>query len=263
MKKTRSVKLLVTVALVLALSMVANLGWAAPTVLPPSSNPYGKTYGEWEAIWWQWELVAPVNQDPVSDTTGKYAYANQPPGPVFFLAGTFGGGPVVRNVSVPAGKAFFFPVSNWILTNPEDVPAGEPDPLTWMKSLLNSVFDPIPAADLVAVVDGVTVQNYRFQSDPFHLNLPPDCASVTSWLSLQGLPYQPGDHYPNVSDGYWVMLAPLDAGLHEITINYPADKNRSYIDVTYKLSVVPLPSTLLLLGSGFIGLLGIRRCRRQ
>jgi hypothetical protein len=42
-------------------------------------------------------------------------------------------------------------------------------------------------------------------------------------------------HYPNVSDGYWVMLAPLSTGPHVIEIMYPADG--SSVNVTYSLTV--------------------------
>jgi hypothetical protein len=258
MKSASAMKSLVAVTLALALSMVmiASLAWAVnphpgfvppnsssanlnPGVLPPNSHPFGKTYGEWGAAWWQWETLATLAENPVLDTTGEYASLHQS-GPVFFLAGTFGPPPVVRNVTISAGKALFIPISNWVLTYPEDVPSNisKEDAEAWMRETLNSVFNGIPDTDLIVRVDGVAVENptkYRAQSSAFSMYFPPDCASVTSWSSLQGVPYQAGKHFPNISDGYWVMLAPLSIGHHKIEIKYPEDG--SYVNVTYNLTV--------------------------
>lgn len=138
MKKKRVVKSIGAMVLALALVMAANLAWANNvTVLPPESYPYGMTYGQWGALWWQWELQAPVNKDPISDTTGAYG-GNQPSNSVFFLAGSFGGGHIERKITVPVGQALFFPLYNGVLTYTEDVPAGlNPiDAEVWMRNTL-------------------------------------------------------------------------------------------------------------------------------
>jgi hypothetical protein len=152
------------------------------------------TYGAWEGVWWQWALKAAIDANPILDTTGEYAGTNQS-GQVFFLAGTFGGGALVRTVDVPAGKALLIPIVNWILTYPEDVPAGltPEDAEAWMRQTLNDTLNPMVAADLLCTVDGVAVLNllmYRAQSAAFDVYLPADGASVTDWLSYQGVPYQ-------------------------------------------------------------------------
>src|SRR5262249_33125691 len=59
-----------------------------PGVLPPSSNPYGRSYGEWGAAWWQWALSLPLSESPLNDPTGAHIAAGQS-GPVWFLSGTF------------------------------------------------------------------------------------------------------------------------------------------------------------------------------
>ncbi len=241
---SRLSKGVLAVALVLALATGANLAWAInpnPGVIPPNAKPYGMSYGEWEGPWWQWEVRAPATQDPVSDSTGAYANINQS-GPVFFLAGTWTGGgtPIVRTVTAPAGKAFLIPLYNGVLTYPEDVPVSvsQQDAEAWMRDFLNSLLAPVDTAELVCKVDGGAVKNpqlYRFPSPVFSLYFPPDCASVTSWLSWQGVPYQAGEHPLNVADGYWVMLTPLPAGNHEIQIKYP--KDGSSLNVIYHLTV--------------------------
>jgi hypothetical protein len=240
MSRRMTALLVIVLALTLALSASPALAINPnPGVLPPNSHSHGMTYAEWGAAWWQWELKATIDANPALDTTGQFALLNQS-GSVYFLAGTFGGA-VERTVTIPTGKALFLPISNWVLTYPEDVPAGYdiPEAEKWMKDMLNQTFDGVKNEDLVCLVDGVAVQNpkmYRAQSEPFRLFLPPDCASVTTWYTLQDtnqtVHYTAGWHYPNISDGYWVMLAPLSAGKHTIVIKYG-----SYLNVIYHLTV--------------------------
>src|ERR1051325_2933921 len=83
-----------------------------PGILPPGSSAYGHSYGEWAALWWQWVLAIPADENPLTDTTGEFCDVGQA-GPVWFLAGTFGSS-VERSCTIPAGKAIFVPVHNWI-----------------------------------------------------------------------------------------------------------------------------------------------------
>jgi hypothetical protein len=41
-----------------------------PKVLPLDSSPFGNTYGEWSARWWQWVMAIPAATNPNLDTTG-------------------------------------------------------------------------------------------------------------------------------------------------------------------------------------------------
>src|ERR1700736_2743901 len=61
-----------------------------PSVFAPGSKPYGLSYGGWSARWWQWLLPIPPALNPNLDTTGVNCAQGQA-GPVWFLAGTFGG----------------------------------------------------------------------------------------------------------------------------------------------------------------------------
>ncbi len=79
-------------------------------VLPLDSSPYGNTYGEWSARWWQWTLAIPAATNPNLDTTGENCAEGQS-GQVWFLAGSFGG-TFERACPVPTGKALFFPILN-------------------------------------------------------------------------------------------------------------------------------------------------------
>src|SRR5687768_9033242 len=70
------------------------------------SRPFNVTYNDWTAKWWQWALSIPSSVNPAGDTTGQYCDQKQD-GPVWFLAGTFGG-PAERTCTIPEGKAIFF-----------------------------------------------------------------------------------------------------------------------------------------------------------
>lgn len=275
MKKTRSGKLLVTAALVLALFLAANPAQAnVISSLPdtyPTSQTYGKTYADWGAEWWKWVVLSKPDKHPLLDRTGEFAHVNQSvSGFVFFLGGTWttDSVPVVRNVTVKSNQALFFPTYNWVNSYPEDVdPAyrhsiGQAE--QYLRNTLNSTFDGIDPDYLVSKVDGTHVQNYRAQSKPFGLYLPADSYAilVDNISYVTGDKFQAGLHDPSISDGYWVLLDPLSVGPHTIKIQAGPSSGR-WVDVTYNLSVVPLPSTLLLLGSGVIGLLAIRPRRRS
>src|SRR5438045_3460219 len=75
-----------------------------PGVHPPNSKPYGLSYGEWSARWWQWTLQIPLATNPNFDTTGAHCAEGQS-GHVWFLAGWFPGAhppSVTRECTIPA-----------------------------------------------------------------------------------------------------------------------------------------------------------------
>src|ERR1017187_7781490 len=108
-----------------ALALLLTAPWPAvadedsPTnpdgIKPPlvQTEPYGMTYGEWSAKWWQWTMAFPSTADPASNTAPSDSAQS---GKVWFLATAHGsvtvGGSatVTRSLTVPHGKALFFPV---------------------------------------------------------------------------------------------------------------------------------------------------------
>src|SRR5690349_6300689 len=78
---------------------------------PPQSRPFGKSFPEWSAEWWQFVASIPIPQNPVADDTGQNCALGQH-GPVWFLFGSFGSTPVRRTCSIPEDRALFFPVIN-------------------------------------------------------------------------------------------------------------------------------------------------------
>lgn len=222
-----------------------------PGVIPPQASPNGSTYGEWSAKWWQWAFGLAPDVNPVLDLTGDLAGSGQS-GPVWFLAGTFGG-PAERTATIPAGKALFFPIVNWSVWEPDDDEASrmivehlglDPDVLTEAEILritANWLAD--RSAPISCTVDGVPINNladYRAESPVFDFIFNDELAD------LFGLPS--GLKSPAVADGYWLMLAPLPIGEHTIEFHGVADISTANgdpfdiyftVDIIYHLNVVP------------------------
>ena len=246
-------------ALLGALAVAAGVPFATPAVgaspnlnpkvLPINSVPYGKTYGGWAAVWWQWAFSVPADVNPLFDETGANAAQGQT-GHVWFLGGVFNeSGTATRTVTVPAGKALFFPIVNYMwLSFPEDNPDPEafpPDPpwdepytdpsgVEWATyeeyvrvGMLKPVID--STTNLSCTIDGNSVENlaaYRCQSPTFMVDLPEK--------NIFGLP--PYLWGPCADDGIYVFLAPPAVGKH--TIQFTATLSNGFsLSITYYLTV--------------------------
>jgi hypothetical protein len=197
-----------------------------PVILPVGSNPYGLSYGEWGARWWQWAFSFPVDSHPLLDTAGCDAGQS---GPVWFLGGSFASATAERNCTVPAGKSLLVPVLNAECSTIEPPPffgGNEAELRDCVAPFIDT------ATGLFATIDGVTVQNldsYRVQSPLYEFSAPDG-----------GLFGGPVSGAQSVSDGVWLILAPLAAGDHTIhfggTFNFGAPFT---LDVTYHITVQP------------------------
>jgi len=226
----------------LAVMMAVALPWAATDLLPrsaargqeksalktypPGEKVFGKSYADWSAAWWRWAAAIPKNKSPVLDKTGAFASQGQG-GPVWFLAGTTDGS-AERKVTVPAGKALFFP----IITTFGAVPASEKVPVGMLSDYIKSRTDDL--RPLEATLDGKRLadgKGYRVESDEFSLTGPEKGADA----AFPGLVGQ----LRAVSGGYWVMLRPLPPGEHTLRFRGKAEhKDMPFaVEVTYRLSV--------------------------
>jgi hypothetical protein len=206
----------------------------SPKVLPLDSNAYGNTYSEWSARWIQWLLSIPATTNPALDTTGAECGEGQA-GPVWFLAGTFGGS-VTRSCTVPVGKALFFPIVNGFFgAGVFDCFPTVPSVTCNLTTLRVAAAASMDAVTLEAHIDGKLLPNLsgqRVQSPEFTITYPDD--------NVFGI--QSGTYVPNVADGYWLMLAPLSAGAH--TIHFKGEITGgvfagTVIEATYHLTVEP------------------------
>ncbi len=213
----------------------------APVVIPPQVKAYGRTYGEWSAKWWQHISKIPWSQNPLNDSTGEFCARGQK-GKVWFLTDVLlldRDVTLTRNCTLPSSKAIFFP----ILSFESDGQLCYPADLT-IDQLRQFARDQIDRANHMSViVDGVALPIYRVESTVFSYTLPDD-----NWLNgIEALApgscplhANAGKYGPAVSDGYWIMLAPLPAGKHTLHIkgifNAPAAPLAE--DITYQLTIV-------------------------
>ena len=181
---------------------IAQKSITSNNVFPINSKPFGKTYGEWSATWWQWAVLTPTEKSPLKDNIGVNCAQSQS-GPVWFLAGTFGGA-AVRTCTIPAGKAVMFPIYNAECSYVE-YPQYKTE--SELRACAKDQADKVTNLD--ASIDGLKIedlqQKYRAQSPLFDLKLPNN--------NVFGL--SPGPT-KSVADGFWIILQPLSVGKHEL-----------------------------------------------
>jgi hypothetical protein len=173
------------------------------TPLPVDTIQYNMSYGEWTARWWQWVLSIPEDRNPAADLTGENCDEGQT-GPVWFLAGTFGG-LNQRVCTIPAGKSILFPVMNAECSYAEYPSLRSESELRECAISSNE-----GVTELMAIIDGKAInqsklRESRIESPLFEVNFPRG--------NIFGVPEGPSQA---VSDGFWVFLPPLPPGEHEI-----------------------------------------------
>jgi hypothetical protein len=218
-----------------------------PGVLPPNSHAFGTTYSDLSAAQWQYLYAIPASQNPAEDTTGADFTVGQS-GKVWFLTGTFcpttqgvcdtaHPATVTRNVTLHTGKALFLPIIDAEFDNLNTTP-GTPGYGTQnlgfsvadLRAQAKAAIDAVASMD--AEIDGQPVhnlQNYRVTSPVFRYHL------AANGIQGAGIPEQ--DVSPAVSDGYFLLLAPLSAGAHTIHFAASVPSFNFALDVTYHITV--------------------------
>lgn len=206
-------------------TLAKDKGNPNPGILPPHSNPHGRSYDQWAAKWWQAAFATPI-EDGYHPLFQGGAFGGDDG--VLFLSGV-GGGAVI-DITIRPGTPLFFPVVN------SECSFIEPDPFhgdneAELRECANAHID--NTSDLFAVIDGVPVQSlgaYRGDSPLFGFGpLPAD--------NILGAPE--GATSFGVDAGVYLFLAPLSVGQHEISFGGTFDELGFSIDTTYRITVAP------------------------
>jgi hypothetical protein len=211
-------------------------------VFPPQSHPYGASYAEWAARYWQWSMSFPANADPGNDTA---PVNSDQPGKVWFLPGVRGDATITRQITVPHGKALFFPALS-VFYNNADCPVNTTLSVEELLAQANGAWD-FAASVTACEIDGVAVAGltdpqttpYRVQTGGFDVTV----ADHDNLLAnVYGVPCFPdGGTIDQVAVGAFLMVKPLSVGRHTLHIvgaAGPVDNPFFVKDITYEIRVV-------------------------
>jgi hypothetical protein len=196
---------------------------AGVMIIPPAAVPYGASYAEWSAAWFQWAFSLPATGHPLLQS-GHVACSAGQSGRVWFLGGSFAPGPIARSCTIPPRHALFLPVLN----NASLALPREPTSPRRLRHNTRGFF--APATGVRMSIDGRRVPHlgrFLVESTFFMVRLGED--------NLFGL--SPGELLRGVGIGYWIMLAPPPPGRHRLRLR--GTLGDFSLDVTYHLRVLP------------------------
>ena len=198
-------------------------------VLPP----VGGNYGVLSNSWWQWALSIPPASNPVIDTTGKHCAVGQS-GSIWFLAGVFGTGKVTRNdCKVPAHKKLFIPIWNVVNVAINADCSHSTDTVATLRDFTTPATDAQDPTTYKVQVDGESIPILpAYRAGPNNPSFNFNHLSVATVNAAFGVNCANGSlnspPYLGVSDGYYLMLAPLCPGRHTIHFEVPGSQNITY-----------------------------------
>ena len=224
----------------LVIAVLLTLGVAVRTeaythssAFPPQANPYGKSYGEWAALYFQTEFS--TIWDPEACSSGRI-------GNVEILQSTLGGSDEWE-CEVPVGTAFLFPVITAFFLCPTDCGPDGAAPNGTVEELREAARSAIEDVQLTleCEIDGVPVADiwsYRSQSPVFNGQIVEGC--LFNAIAPEFFP--PGPYGPAVTDGFFLMARPLPPGEH--TIHYrgivgPPTEPLFETESTHHITVIP------------------------
>jgi hypothetical protein len=193
---------------------------AVPEAVPVQADlPYMNLSPSEDLVigWLRWALEQPYYTGPVADTTGEDCGLGQS-GPVWFLAGTFGG-EVTRECDIPAGKQLFLPLVNRWCVFPDEYYTSD-EQIEETLPFIEAWYDAKHAAtcELTLRIDGQDVRpdfesldeaTYIKVMDTFELDLDEE-----HWAPA----YFEGGLMPATGDGNYALIQPLAPGDHVIEL---------------------------------------------
>ena len=191
------------------------------------------------AQWWQWALSIPAPLNPLLDTTGEKCMVGQR-GSTWFLAGLFGGGgPTIRNCTVPDNVSLFLPVINSVNLNSPNICGQGPADISVADLRAGAAPFIDGSMNLLVEVDGKPVKHLRrVQSKVFAAALPEDNLFDPPCADAGGVPA--GVLSPVIDDGVYAHIGSLKAGMHTLHIHAENPSAGFVLEVTYNLNATRL-----------------------
>jgi hypothetical protein len=210
-------------AAAVAFAVAPAAGAKKVDVFPPGSSPFGKTYGQWSAEWWQ-QAVRETGAPGTPFAAGPVNCAALGTGDVVFLVGTTSTSPIARSCSLSKHKAILLPAINAECSQAEDNGSTGAELRACAASLADTF------TNVHVVVDGSALRaltRFRFASPLYRFS--PVAGNVF------GIPEAVGSL--SVADGYWVMLHKLKNGTHTVSFGGEAPALGFSTETTYTLTV--------------------------
>ena len=213
---------------------------AQSLVFPPQAHPYGLSFQEWAARWWQRTLSLPVDAAsyaaPLSDGQS---------GQVWVIAGPLDGAPIATvQFSIPAGKSMLIsPFTYW--ADNANCPSFTDFTVDELRGQAAAGYSQV--TETSCTIDGVTIPGlsnpqdspYLFDSTVFSYTLPDHdtyptvlfgATCIANGTTIDGA----------VAEGEFLMIKPLPVGKHIIhgtAVVGPAASPSLVVDISYVITV--------------------------
>lgn len=212
----------------------------------PTESPYGATYSEWLARYWQWHLSLPRQGHPREGGDCRLGQW----GDVWFLTTGHSGQVEWRECAIPQGVSVYFVLHSLLLMPRPDCGssclASEESPAAWYDALADNLEQAaarIAGSSLLLELEGAQRDigdDYFWQTnepffsdtvadDPYFPCAGPISRGVCGWAAEEPRPF--------AALAYAVMLRPLPRGEHLIRFGASNEQRDWSTDVNYLLTV--------------------------
>jgi hypothetical protein len=210
---------------VFAVVAAAPAGARGVDVFPPTAKPFGLSYGEWSALWWQ-QAVRQTGTPGTPFAEGEVDCTAMGARHVVFLVGTTAttGPDASRSCTVPKNAAILLPAINGECSEAE----GNGSTFEELRACAAELADQF--TNVHVILDGRALpdlDDFRFASPLFRFS--PVVGNVF------GIPA--AENSPSVADGFWVMLKHLKKGTHTLTFGGELPAFGFVTETTYTLTV--------------------------
>lgn len=230
----------------------------AQQLIAPNVPVAGLDQSFFLAAFSQWWMSIPAATNPLLDLPGaNTALGDQ--GNHFFLPGSFGGTPVVRNVTVRPDQTLF--LNLLVVTAWPDANETEADLRALGSNVLgnvNSMSITVDGAAALLPAGVATLEQMRQSSPLFTLTVGPD--NLGGW---------PVGMFPAIADGYLIAMEGLSPGNHQVRWTFNSSSTGPFAggpnllqDITYNITAVPEPATWASLSLGLL-VIGAGALRRR